>query len=167
MSLCIADPEILKRRDRQADHAPRLVDLAGPMPAVYREDAVRIQSFEEDPPSLQGIEPVLGQRERASSGGRPGVDQAHLDDVEGSTGAGKPAPRLINREGDPGLARDNCVVCEAAREEIDKDRFDLNADYFGETKQPGGEHIPPATNADHRACSKTGDRVGQVRYVVS
>ena len=94
------DAHGLKRRRREAHHAAGLVDLAGRVPAADREHARRRQALQEDLPGLDRVEAVLRQREGAGARGGPGVDQAHLDDVEGALGTGKPASRLVDLEGD-------------------------------------------------------------------
>src|SRR3712207_1388220 len=125
MSLRILDAELLERRDREADHTARLVNLAGSIPATYGEHALRIQPFEKEPPRLNGIEAILRQRERASSCGRPRINEAHLDDIEESIGASKPASRLINLKCDPGHAPDGCVIGIVVCQEVNEDRVDL------------------------------------------
>ena len=72
------------------------------------------QTLKEDPPSLDGVETVLRQGEGAGSGGGPGVDQTHLDDVEGAISTGKPASRLVDLEGEAGLTADGGVIRRSA-----------------------------------------------------
>ena len=135
MSLRVRRPKGLERRHSEAHHAAGLVDLAGGVPAAHGEDTRRRQALEEDPPGLDRVEAVLRQGEGAGARGRPGVDQAHLDDVEGALGAGEPASRLIDLEGEAGLPTDGGVVREAPGQQVDEDRVDLDADHFGDTEQ--------------------------------
>ena len=74
-------------RDAKADQSPGLVHLAGRVPAAHREQAARVEPIEKALPGLNRIETVLRESEGAGSRRRPGIDQAHLDDIEGARGA--------------------------------------------------------------------------------
>src|SRR4029078_11574645 len=90
-----------KRRDGKADQSPGLVHFARRIPAAHREQAVRIEPLEKAPPCLDRIKDVLCEREGSRTRRRPGIDQAHLDDIERVWCACKPAARLVDLELDP------------------------------------------------------------------
>ena len=91
-------------RHQPLDLAVRVPEI----PAAHRHDARGGEVIEKHAPGFQGVERVLRQREAARVRGRPGVDQAHLDDVEALGMAREPAARLAVNQRDtrqPGNAR--------------------------------------------------------------
>ena len=98
-----------KCRHGKADQSPGLVHFARRIPAAHREQAVHIEPTEKAPPCLDRIKAVLGEREGAGTRRRPGIDQAHLDDIERAWCACKPAARLVDLELHPIQYRDRCI----------------------------------------------------------
>src|SRR5262245_35711695 len=68
-------------RDGKADHSAGLVHFATRVPAAHREQAVRVEPAEKALPGLDRVKTVFREREGAGAGRRPGIDEAHLDDV--------------------------------------------------------------------------------------
>ena len=116
-----------KCRDGKADQSPGLVHFARRIPAAHRKQAVRIEPTEKAPPCLDRIKTVLGEREGAGTRRRPGIDQAHLDDIESAWCACKPAARLVDLELHPIQYRDRCIVRKVMFQDVDDDRIDLDA----------------------------------------
>ena len=75
------------------------------------------------------IAAVLGEREGSGTRRRPGIDQAHLDDIESAWCACKPAARLVDLELHPIQYRDRCIVRKVMLQDVDDDRIDLDACY--------------------------------------
>ena len=84
------------RANRERDHAPRLVDVAGVVPSAHREHAAIGEAARERAPALERIQAVLGERERPGAGGGPRVDHAHLNQIERSIRRRKPRPRIVD-----------------------------------------------------------------------
>jgi hypothetical protein len=68
--------------DTSVHQSPGLVHFARRIPAAHCEQAVRIEPTEKAPPCLDRLKTVLSEREGAGTRRRPGIDQAHLDDIE-------------------------------------------------------------------------------------
>src|SRR5580704_12844481 len=66
---------------------------------------------------------VLGEREGAGTRRRPGIDQAHLNDIESAWCACKPAPRPAALELHPIQYRDRCIVRKVMLQDVDDDRI--------------------------------------------
>src|ERR1700735_2593580 len=94
----------------KAEPSSGLVHFARRIPAAHREQAVRIEPTEKAPPCLDRIKAILSEREGAGTRRCPGVDQAHLDDIERAWCACKPAARLVDLELDPIQYPDRGIV---------------------------------------------------------
>ena len=78
----ILDAGVEQRGCCQADHASGLVHVARAVPAADREHAIIVDGPEKGAPAFQRIEAVFAQAEGTGAGRCPGVDHAHLHQVE-------------------------------------------------------------------------------------
>ena len=141
-----------QRRDGKADQTPGLVHFAGRIPAAHREQAVRIEPAEKALPGLDRVEAVLGQREGAGARRRPGVDQAHLYDVEGAWRACEPAACLVDLEPHPVQCRDRRVVGEASRRTSMMIGLISTPVTSLDAEEAVRQHVAAAADADDGAC---------------
>ena len=82
--------------DGQAQKPCGFTDVVGIVPSRHGEHTPRGQRVQKVLPALYRVEPVFGERVRACAGGGPGVDQAHLDEIELVARAREPASPLIH-----------------------------------------------------------------------
>ena len=163
------DAEFHQGGDGQADDTAELDRRARRVPTGHREQAVRRERREKGLPALDGIEPVLREREGAGAGGRPGVDHAHLDQVEFLLGPREPAPAVVDHEaharkvGDAGISPQLGRV----REEVDEDRIELDAGDVAESEQMGRQHIASAADPDDGGAPAVAGVVGEIGDVVA
>src|SRR6476620_7018225 len=138
-----------KCRDGKADQSPGLVHLARRIPAAHREQAVRIEPTEKALPSLDCLQTVLGEREGTGTRRRPGIDQAHLDDIERTWCACKPTARLVDLELHPIQYRDRCIVRKVVLQDGDDDRIDLDAGHVTQAEEALRQYVSATTDADY------------------
>jgi hypothetical protein len=156
-----------KCRNGKANQSPGLVHFARRIPAAHREQAVRIEPTEKAPPCLDRIKAILSEREGAGTRRRPGIDQAHLDDIERAWCACKPAARLVDLELHPIQYRDRCIVRKVMLQDVDDDRIDLDACYVTDAEEALRQHVPAATHADHGTCLQVRNGIGEVGHVIA
>src|SRR5262245_40971954 len=87
-----------KCSDAKADQSAGLVHFARRVPAAHREQAAWSKPTKKKLPGLDGVKTGLGEREGAGPCRRPGINEAHLDDIEGVRCARKPAACLVHFE---------------------------------------------------------------------
>ena len=156
------------RANRERDHAARLVDVTGVVPSAHREHAAIGEPARERAPALERIQAVLGKRERPGAGGGPGVDHAHLDQIERSIRRRKPRPRIVDVQRQ---ARHRAQVRERrvkriAQVQVDEDAIQFDAGDRLDAEQMRRQHIATAADADHRRALDTRQVIGQVDEVV-
>ena len=154
-------------RDGQADHSAGLVHFAKRVPAAHGEQAVRVEPAKKALPGLDRVKTVLREREGAGARRRPGIDEAHLDDVEEARRARKPAACLVHFELHAIQCRDRGVVGKAALQEIDDDRVDLDARHIPYAEEALRQDIPAAAHADDGAGLQVRNGIGEVAHVVA
>ena len=156
-----------KCRDGKADQSPGFVHFARCIPAAHRKQAVRIDPTEEALPCLHSIKAVLSEREGAGTRRRPGIDQAHLDDIERAWCACKPAARLVDLELYPIQYRDRCIVRKVVLQDVDDDRIDLDACHVTQAEEALRQYVPAAAHADHGTCFQVRNGIGEVGHVIA
>ncbi len=163
------DAEFHQGGDGQADDAAELDRRARRVPTGYSEQAVRIQRGEKCLPALNGVEPVLRERECAGTGGGPGIDHAHFDQVEFLLGPCEPAPAVVDHEARSRQVGDAGVGAQLGRirEEVDEDGIELDAGNVAEPEQMGRQHIAPAADPDDGGAATVAGVVGEIGYVVA
>src|SRR3954454_448219 len=117
-------------------------------------------------PAFNSVETVLRERECTSPGGRPGVDQAHFDQVEPFLCASEPAARLVHEEMGSGNIGQLVVVAKLPSQPLDEDRIELDAGDIREAEIMCREHVAPTAHTDHRRTAMVADGVGEIRHVV-
>ena len=163
------DAEFHQGGDGQADDATELDRGARRVPTRHREQAVRLERREKGLPALDSIEPILGERESAGTGGRPGVDHAHFDQVEFLLGPREPAPAVVDHEaharevGDAGIG----AQLGGIRKQLDEDGIELDAGDVAEAEQMGRQYIASAANADDGGAPTVAGVVGEIGDVVA
>ena len=118
-------------------------------------------------PGLDGVKTILREREGAGARRRPGIDQAHLDDIEGAPGACKPAARLVDLELHPIQRRDRRIAGKLALQDVDDDRIDLDARHIPQPEEALRQDVPTATDADHGAGLQVRNGVGKIGHVIA
>src|SRR3984957_19944740 len=108
-----------KCRDGEAHQSPGLIHFARRVPAAHSEQPVRIEPTEKAPPRLDRIKAILSEREGAGTRRRPGIDQAHLDDIERAWCARNPAARLVDLELHPIQYPDRGIVRKVVLQDLD------------------------------------------------
>ena len=156
-----------KGRNGKADQSPGLVHFTGRVPAAHREQPVGIKPIEKALPCLDRVETILREREGAGSRRRPGIDEAHLDDIEGAWCARKPAARLVDLELHPIQCRDRCIVGKVMLQDVDDDRIDLDARHVTQTEEALRQYVPTATDADHGTRLQVRNGIGEVGHVIA
>src|SRR4029079_3667525 len=105
--------------------------------------------------------------EAASTRRRPGIDQAHLDNIERVWCACKPAARLVDLELHPIQYRDRCIVRKVMLQDVDDDRIDLDACYVTDAEEALRQYVPAATDADHGTRLQVRNGISEVGYIIA
>src|SRR5439155_13217773 len=112
-------------------------------------------------PSLDRVEAVFRQRIGPDPGRSPGIDHAHLDEVETLFRAGEPAARFIDmkmkagqlgQSGEPGKGL-------PLRQQVDEDRVELDPGDIAEAEIPRRQDIAAAADSDDRGAPGVADRI--------
>ena len=124
--------------------------------------------MEEGAPSFKGVEAVFAEAEGSRSGGGPGIDHAHLDEVKFFVGAGEPTAGVVDVELEVG---DGAEVAEAAEDgvpgvEVDEDGVELDTGDVGDAEVVCGHDVSSATDADDGGFMKVRKTIGQADEVV-
>ena len=151
----------------KADQSPGLVHFARRVPAAHREQAAWVEPTEKALPGLDRVKTILREREGAGARRRPGIDEAHLDDIEGARCARKPAARLVDFELHSIQCRDRGVIGKATLQDVDDDRIDLDARHVTQAEEALRQDVPAATDADHGTCLQVRNGIGEVGHVIA
>ena len=124
--------------------------------------------MEECSPAFEGVEAVFAEAEGSCSGGGPGVDHAHLDEVEFFVGAGEPTAGVVDVELEVG---DGAEVAEVAEDgvagvEVDEDGIEFDAGDVGDAEVMGGHDVASAADSDDGGFMDVGKTIGQADEVV-
>src|SRR5919199_5214074 len=113
-------------------------------------------------PTFNGVEPVLREREGTGPRCRPGIHQAHFDQVEPFLCAGEPAARLIDEETCSGDVGQPVVVAELSGQPPDENRIELDAGDIREAEIMCREEVASTAHTDDRRTAMVAYGVGEV-----
>ena len=160
------DAGVAQHLDRQGDQPVRLGRMLLEVPARHGQHAALGQPGQEDLKRLAGVETVLAEDEGPRGGGRPGVGEGQLDDVEGLRGARRIGPGLVVDEGHPGIPVEVAdEVPEAAGDRGENVLVQLDPDDGPLVEVQRGEDVPAA--ADPTTITRASWRMRWTRLVMS
>ena len=94
----ILHARVQKCSGRQADHASGFIHIAGAVPAADREHTLIVDCPEKGAPPLKRIKAVFAEAEGAGAGRRPGINHAHLHQIEFFFRTRKPAACIVDMQ---------------------------------------------------------------------
>src|SRR5579871_1291881 len=97
---------------RHAHHTSCFGELPRRVPTGNCEDTIRSEMAEENAPTLNCIEAILGEGKSPCSGRRPSVDHAHLNEIEVLLTTREPASTVVNEKPHPSKVRKMVVFAK-------------------------------------------------------
>ncbi|HTY18304.1 MAG TPA: hypothetical protein VMH82_11305 [Myxococcota bacterium] len=158
---------LAQRLRGQGEQPLGLGGLSRQVPARERDEPVRGEPREEDLPRLGRVERVLREDEGAGGSRRPGVDERHLDQVDGLLEPRDVAPRLVVDEAHARVAVEVAgEVAEAPVQRVEQVGVDLDTQHRPLAEAERREHVATASHADHQHAGVRAEVMREVGHVV-